>query len=160
MSTWPLGYGRSYGMSARWPETPSLSQRSGSTGNSRPQATSANGKKSKKVTNPSLRGTESQPLPHVWFLKATQAVAVKETTTNRWLPYRFKLGSNFRAWDQVQVQTPHSARVDRVRMSAPQSAAGIDHFRSLRCVHICPALLKRTCGEKLQMPRSVSHGRV
>src|SRR5881398_2327686 len=97
MSTWLLGYGRSFGMSARWPETPYRSQRSGSTGNSRPQATSANGKKSEKETNPSLRGTESPPLPHVWFLKETRAVAVKETATNRWLPYRFKLsgvGSN------------------------------------------------------------------
>src|SRR5207249_4520387 len=48
MSTWLLGYGRSYGTEARWPETQSRSQRSGSTGNSKPQATSANGKKSSK----------------------------------------------------------------------------------------------------------------
>src|SRR5213596_784824 len=98
MSTWPLGYGRSYGMSARWPETPYPSQRSGSTGNSRPQATSANGKKSEKGTSPSLRGTESQPLPHVWFLNETQAVVAKETATNRWLAYR----SNSQAWVQMR----------------------------------------------------------
>src|SRR5437867_7143994 len=131
MSTWLLGYGRSFGMSARWPETPYPSQRSGSTGNSRPQATSANGKKSEKGTNSSLRGTESRPLPHVWFLKETRAVAVKETATNRWLPCRFKLGSNSRAWDRTQVQTLHSARATKYACLQSQSVAGIDHSRSL-----------------------------
>src|SRR5438034_7251661 len=100
MSTWPLGYGRSYGMSARWPETPYPSQRSGSTGNSRPQATSANGKKSEKGTSPSLGGKESQLLPHVWFLNETQPVVAKGKARNGGLEYR----ANSQPWGKRQGQ--------------------------------------------------------